>query len=133
MRLGLTLIYVEDFPTMLAFYRDVLGLQMTSAKPGAGYAVGVDWAQLSDGNGGVIELVDHARFGETLELPLPRANASVLTFEVDDLDATAARLRESGVELFGEGRYDWGGAAHFFDPEGNHFQVFQLVPRQALP
>jgi catechol 2,3-dioxygenase-like lactoylglutathione lyase family enzyme len=29
MRLGLTLIYVEDFPTMFAFYRDVLGLATT--------------------------------------------------------------------------------------------------------
>ncbi|MFL5951827.1 MAG: VOC family protein [Gaiellaceae bacterium] len=131
MRLGLTLIYVEEFPTMLSFYRDVLGLQLTSAKPGAGYAVGVDWAQLGDGSGGVIELVDRARFAESLELPLPRANATVLTFEVDDLDATTARLRENGVELFDEGRYDWGAAAHFFDPEGNQYQVFELAPRRA--
>jgi predicted enzyme related to lactoylglutathione lyase len=133
MRLGLTLIYVEDFPTMLSFYRDVLGLQMTGARPGAGYAVGVDWAQLGDGDGGVIELVDHARFGEALEIPLPRANASVITFEVGDLDATTARLRENGVELFDEASYDWGGAAHFFDPEGNQFQVFQLASRRAQP
>jgi catechol 2,3-dioxygenase-like lactoylglutathione lyase family enzyme len=26
MRLGLTLLYVEDFPRLLAFYRDTLGL-----------------------------------------------------------------------------------------------------------
>jgi predicted enzyme related to lactoylglutathione lyase len=133
MRLGLTLIYVEDFSTMLSFYRDVLGLQLTGARPGAGYLVGVDWAQLGDGAGGVIELVDHARFGASVELPLPRANASVITFEVDDLDATTARLRENGVELFDEGRYDWGGAAHFLDPEGNQFQVFQRASRRAPP
>jgi predicted enzyme related to lactoylglutathione lyase len=133
MRLGLTLIYAEDVPAMLSFYRDVLGLRTTTAKPGAGYAVGVDWAQLGDGHGGVIELVDHARFGASLELPLPRANATVITFEVDDLDATTGRLRENSIELFDEGWYEWGGAAHFFDPEGNHFQIFQLASRRALP
>jgi predicted enzyme related to lactoylglutathione lyase len=126
MRLGLTLIYVEDFEAMFAFYRDVLGLAATSADPGAGYEVGVDWAQFGDGHGGEIELFDHARFGKTFRFPLPRANANVITFRVDDLAAETRRLRAGGVEFFSEGWYDWGGAAHFYDPEGNHLQLFQV-------
>jgi predicted enzyme related to lactoylglutathione lyase len=124
-RLGLTLIYVEDFPAMYAFYRDVLGLVTTDEDPGAGHEIGVDWAQFSDGASGLIELFDHTRFGRKLDLPLPRVNATVLTFRVDDLDAEVRRLREGGVEFFAEGRHDWGGAAHFYDPEGNHLQLFQ--------
>jgi hypothetical protein len=41
-RLGLTLIYVEDFPAMFAFYRDVLGLETTDEDPGAGHDIGID-------------------------------------------------------------------------------------------
>ena len=126
MRLGLTLIYVEDFATMYSFYRDVLGLETTNADPGDGYSVGEDWAQFGDGRGGEIELFDHARFGTRFEFPLPRANATVLTFRVDDLGAETSLLRERGVEFFSEGWYDWGGAAHFVDPEGNHLQLFQV-------
>jgi catechol 2,3-dioxygenase-like lactoylglutathione lyase family enzyme len=127
MRLGLTLIYVEDFPGMLAFYRDVLGLATTGVDPGDGYEVGVDWAQFSDGNGGEIELFAHSRFGKALDFPLPRANANVITFSVENLAAETARLRAHGVEFFSEGWYDWGGAAHFYDPEGNHLQLFQVA------
>jgi predicted enzyme related to lactoylglutathione lyase len=126
MRLGLTLIYVEDFPAMFAFYRDVLELETTGEDPGAGHDIGVDWAQFSDGAEGGIELFDHARFGTRLAFPFPRANATVLTFRVDDLDAKVRRLRACGVEFFAESWQDWGGAAHFYDPEGNHLQLFQV-------
>jgi predicted enzyme related to lactoylglutathione lyase len=118
--------YVEDFPAMYAFYRDVLGLATTDEDPGAGHDIGVDWAQFSDGAHGRIELFDHARFGTRLHFPFPRANATVLTFRVDDLDAEVQRLREHGVEFFAEGWHDWGGAAHFYDPERNHLQLFQV-------
>jgi catechol 2,3-dioxygenase-like lactoylglutathione lyase family enzyme len=128
-RLGLTLIYVEDFAAMLSFYRDVLDLAVTDADPGPGHEIGVDWVQFGDGNGGEIELFDHARFGKQLEIPLPRANASVITFRVGDLDAETARLRAKGVEFFAEGWFGWGGAAHFYDPEGNHLQLFQVGAR----
>jgi predicted enzyme related to lactoylglutathione lyase len=124
-RLGLTLIYAENFPAMLAFYRDVLGLEIADVDPGEGHRVGVDWVQFASGDSGKIELFDHAVFGTQLELPLPRTNASVITFEVDDLDAEAERLEANGVELLSKGWYGWGGAAHFFDPEGNHLQIFQ--------
>ena len=49
-RVGLTLIYVEDFAPMFTFYRDVIGLETTRADPGEGYEVGVDWAQFNCGS-----------------------------------------------------------------------------------
>jgi predicted enzyme related to lactoylglutathione lyase len=132
-RLGLTLIYAEDFPVMLAFYRDVLGLELTDTDPGEGHRVGVDWAQFATGESGEIELFDHTVFGTQLELPLPRTNANVITFEVDDLDAETERLESNGVEFFSKGWYGWGGAAHFFDPEGNHLQIFQQASSRTDP
>jgi predicted enzyme related to lactoylglutathione lyase len=122
-RLGLLLLYVEDFPTMFAFYRDVLGLEVTDVDPGPGHRPGVDWVQLA-GEGGTIELFDHARFAKSREFPLPRRNGVVITFEVDDVDAAVERLRAAGVEVPHVHRADWGAAAHFFDPEGNELQVF---------
>lgn len=124
MKLGLLLLYVEDFPTMLAFYRDVLGLEVTDVDPGPGHQPGVDWVQLA-GDGGTIELFDHAHFGKSRELPLPRKNGVVITFRVDDVEATVERLSAAGVEIPRIHRAEWGAAAHFFDPEGNELQVFQ--------
>jgi catechol 2,3-dioxygenase-like lactoylglutathione lyase family enzyme len=118
-RLGLTLIYAEDFATMYRFYRDILGLEQTDADPVEGHGIGVDLAQFATTPTGRLELFDHARFGTRLEFPRPRANATVVTFEVDDLDA------EAGVEFFSRRWFSWGGAAHFLDPEGNHLQIFQ--------
>ena len=98
--------------------------------PSTGFAarheIGVDWAQFGDGASGLIELFDHARFGRKLDLQRPRVNATVITFRVDDLDAEVRRLRGGGVEFFAEGWHDWGGAAHFCHPEGNHLQLFQV-------
>ena len=42
MKLGLLLLYVEDFPKMLAFYCDVLGLDPTDDDPGPGHTPGVN-------------------------------------------------------------------------------------------
>ena len=128
MRLGLPLLYVEDFPTMLAFYRDVLGLEPTDVDPGPGHTPGVNWAQLA-GDGGTIELFDHADFGTSRELSLPRTNGVVITFEVDDVDGAVERLRAAGVEVPRIHRADWGEAAHFFDPEGNELQVFHAAEK----
>jgi catechol 2,3-dioxygenase-like lactoylglutathione lyase family enzyme len=125
MRLGLTLIYVEDFPAMLAFYRDVLGLATTGVDPGDGYEVGVDWAQFSDGNGGELELFAHSRFGKALDFRLPRANANVITFSVENLAAETARLRAHGVEFFFRGLVRLGRRRALLRPGGE--------PPPALP
>ena len=127
MRLGLTLLYVEDFPTMLVFYRDVLGLPLGEDDPGPGHDIGVDWVQFRTEGGAALELFDHARFGKKLAFPYPRSNANVITFRVDSVEEEAARLRTLGVELGDIFRADWGAAVHFYDPEGNHLQIFEAA------
>ncbi|HKC22503.1 MAG TPA: VOC family protein [Gaiellaceae bacterium] len=92
----------------------------------AGHEIGVDWAQFSDDADGRIELFDHARFGKRLGVPVAPSQRNGLTFRVDDLDGEVRRLREHGVEFLAESWHDWGGAAHFHDPEGNHLQLFQV-------
>ena len=111
---------------MLAFYRDVLGFEVTDEDPGPGHRPGVDWVQLA-GDGGTIELFDHAVFGKARSFPLPRRNASVVTFRVEDVDASVERLRAAGVDVPHIHRAEWGAAAHFFDPEGNELQVFEVA------
>src|SRR5262245_16940312 len=111
---------------MLAFYRDVLELEVTDEDPGPGHRPGVDWVQLA-GDGGTIELFDHAVFGTTRSLPLPRRNASVITFRVDDVEEAVERLQAAGVHVLPIHRAEWGAAAHFRDPEGNELQVYELA------
>lgn len=118
---------------MFAFYRDVLGLETTRADPGEGYEVGVDWAQFTDGHGGEIELFDHGRFGRGFEFPLPRANAAVLTFRVEDLEAELSRLRACGVEFFSEGWYDWGARRTSSTLKGTTSSSSRSAARRALP
>jgi predicted enzyme related to lactoylglutathione lyase len=125
-RLGLLLIYAEDFPTMLAFYRDVLGLDVTDVDPGPGHRPGIDWVQLQ-GDGGTIELFDHSVFGLAREFPLPRKNGVVITFHVEDVEAAVERLRRAAVDVEPIHRAEWGAAAHFVDPEGNELQVFETA------
>ena len=126
MRLGLLLLYVEDFPAMFAFYRDVLRLDVTDVDPGPGHRPGVDWVQLA-GEGGTIELFDHATFGRSRIFPYPRSNGVVITFKVESVEVEVERLRAAGVDVPRIHRAEWGAAAHFFDPEGNELQVFESV------
>ena len=124
MRLGLLLLYVEDFPAMFAFYRDVLRLEVTEVDPGPGHRPGVDWVQLA-GEGGTIELFDHATFGRSRSFPYPRSNGVVITFKAESVEVEVERLRAAGVDVPRIHRAEWGAAAHFFDPEGNELQVFE--------
>lgn len=127
MRLGLTLLYVEDFPRMLAFYRDTLGLTLGADDPGPGHEIGVDWAQFRTEGGGALELFDHARFGKKLAFPYPRSNANVITFRVASVERETARLRTAGADVGDIFHADWGKAMHFYDPEGNHLQLFEVA------
>jgi len=82
--------------------------------------------RFNDDADGRIELFDHARFGKAARVPVAPSQRNGLPFHVDELGGEVRRLREHGVEFLAEGWHDWGGAAHFHDPEGNHFQLFQV-------
>ena len=112
---------------MYAFYRETLGLPLGDDDPGPGHEIGVDWAQFRTEGGGALELFDHARFGKKLAFPYPRSNANVVTFRVDSVEQETARLRATGVDVGDIFHADWGKAMHFYDPEGNHLQLFEVA------
>lgn len=119
MELIRAILFVKDFETMAAFYRDALGLPEVAGTAAPG------WVELGAGA---------ARFGihaipepiaATIEIanpPVPREDTPIkLVFRVDDLEAERARLIACGVAM-GDLR-PWG-SCDGIDPEGN---VFQLV------
>ena len=112
----------DDIEALLRFYRDVLGLEVTlNAGDGVYY-------ELRPGDV-ILGLYRRDLMGQMIgsELPPPaQSDALALTFQVDDVDAAAARLRERGAELVGEPR-DYEVAflrvAHLRDPDGNLIEI----------
>jgi len=95
----------------VAFYRDVLGL-------GLKFQDGTKWAQF-----------DALNTSFSLSAPEESAEGAagaVVVFEVDDLDATRARLVQHGGAVAAE--RDMGAHGRTLtvrDPDGNVFQLFQ--------
>lgn len=126
--IGVLFLSVHDFPRMLAYYRDVLGLPLSSIRPGDGLTPLNDWARF-ELKGAAIELFDERRASRTGPLPLPRNNAMIIAFKVGDIRATFNELRGRGIEFSkGIGEADWGRYVHFQDPEGNRLQLYQPRP-----
>jgi len=112
--------WVTDMDRAVAFYRDGLGLSVSSRH-------GDEWAELDAGS---IRIGLHgARDGH----PTPHGGTAV--FRVDDLDLAKAALQERGVafeehlgEVPGIARY-----ASFADPDGNSMQLIEYVTDDAFP
>ena len=110
--------WVTDMDRAIAFYRDGLGLSVSSRH-------GDEWAELDAGS---IRIGLHgARDGR----PTPHGGTAV--FRVDDLDLAKAWLEERGVafddhlgEVPGIARY-----ASFDDPDGNSMQLIEYAPSSA--
>ena len=109
-RINVVYLYVRDLGRSLAFYRDVLGI------PLAGDAHWVE-ATFADG-------VRFALHPTAAEVELGSGTVRV-DFEVDDVEAAAARLREAGVEVGEVERDDWGAACELVDPDGYRLHLFQ--------
>jgi catechol 2,3-dioxygenase-like lactoylglutathione lyase family enzyme len=107
-------IVVEDLAATIAFFVE-LGLEVQDEMAVEGHwvdrIVGLEGIQVDvammrtpDGNGR-LELVKFnspAYEGDTPHAPANRPGLRHITFAVDDLDATLARLRGHGAELVGE-------------------------------
>ena len=110
-RADLVYFFVSDMDRAVAFYRDVLGLELSSRS-------GDEWAQFGAGS---IQLGLHgggsggARAGGTL------------AFTVSDLDARKADLASKGVAIGHEGGGDGRGPrfVEFTDPDGNVLALFE--------
>lgn len=109
------ILYVENMPAQVAFYRDVLGLTVREPAPPASFAA-ADWVTFDTGP---CTLALHSggrrRLGE---------DAPKIVFQVDDLPGARAALMQKGVAMspprtpapevwVSDGR----------DPEGNPFSI----------
>jgi catechol 2,3-dioxygenase-like lactoylglutathione lyase family enzyme len=128
-RVGVLLISVRDFPKMLEFYRDKMGLRVSSINPGEGYESQVDWVRFEFDEGTALELFAESKRGPPKDVPFPRLNAIVIAFQVDDIEAT---YRESSSRCLqfvnGIGTEERGRYVHFRDPEGKRRQLYQPTP-----
>jgi catechol 2,3-dioxygenase-like lactoylglutathione lyase family enzyme len=120
-RLDIVLISTADFPAMLAFYRDVLGLTPIDEDPDPElHEPGVDWAAF-DAGGMRLEL-----FGTPDAEPDVRDRVAVVpAFRVEGLDAAVTRLQSLGVVFTERGREAWGAYANLRDPDGNLLNLYE--------
>jgi catechol 2,3-dioxygenase-like lactoylglutathione lyase family enzyme len=108
MKLAQVNVNVSDFPRMLDFYRDVLGLEVVPIEPGPPCDPLVNWD------------------GELLRGT--NRDAVQLAFLVDDAASERERLTAAGVRCDPLVEEGWGRYTSFTDPEGNRLQLFQLRP-----
>jgi lactoylglutathione lyase len=89
MKIGFVTVHVEDLEKSIAFWREVMGLEVERRFPGG---PGVEIAFLHDDGGHKLELIagtGHKVSGEGFSVG----------FDVDDMDATVAHLQRHGVEI----------------------------------
>jgi catechol 2,3-dioxygenase-like lactoylglutathione lyase family enzyme len=109
------IIWTEQFPAMLRFYRDVLGLAPRSLKPAF---VNFAWG------GFRLSIATHPAINGRSRDPL----RLMVNFAVGDIHAEHARLLAAGVPFLRPPEpEEWGGlVATFADPDGNTLQLLQL-------
>ncbi len=109
------MLWTGDFPPMLRFYRDVLGLRPRSERPGF---VNFEWGELR------LTIAEHDSVDGVSCEPV----RTMINLRVGDVAAAHRRLLAAGV-LFSRPpeREPWGGIiATFADPDGNALQLMQL-------
>ncbi|MFN8418285.1 MAG: VOC family protein [Anaerolineae bacterium] len=109
--------YVKDWKKMVAFLRDTLELKLQSEDN--------DSTLFVTANGFQIEIFDAAQQPNAEQL-LASQNHLMIGFNVSDLDATVATLKDRGVNFDMEVQTrGWGKFVYFSDPELNQWQLFQ--------
>lgn len=101
----------SDMERAVGFYRDALGLDLM-------FQDGEKWTQFKAGG------VNFAMASDD-EAPEGAVGATVV-FEVDDIAAMTASIREAGGDILGErDMADHGKTLTFRDPDGNLVQLYQ--------
>ena len=111
---------VDEFGAAFRFYRDVLGLEVSSGDESSGYAS-------FTAGGGSIAIFERSGQGEVVELRTP-GDSTLNVLEVDDADEAVERLSAYVVRA-PQDQPDWGGrVAYLRDPSGNLLELFQVLP-----
>jgi predicted enzyme related to lactoylglutathione lyase len=112
------IIWTEDFPRLLSFYRDVLGLKPRSVKA---ETANFEWGQfkLTIGRHSLLKGVSRDPY------------RVMLNFAVADIEAVHAKLSAAGVQFVRRPEKEkWGGhVATFRDPDGNMLQLLESPGR----
>ena len=110
-------ITVSDFKKARKFFTETLGLKELSCYEEMG------WAELQGLNGGSMLGIA----GEKGELPA--GSNAIITFTVDNVDATIAEFKKKNVQLIGEVIEVPGHVKMqmFTDLDGNKFQIVQML------
>jgi catechol 2,3-dioxygenase-like lactoylglutathione lyase family enzyme len=128
--LGYTFVFVHDPDLALAFYRDVLGLELRNDVANGGF----HWLTMAPpGQPGVEIVLVHphagrsAADGDALMELLTKGSLNGLVFRTDDLDGSFEKIRASGAEVMQEPTdQPWGVRdCAFRDPSGNMIRVNQ--------
>lgn len=124
---------VGDFSVAVRFWRDTMGLNMTFSDEEIGYAY------FETGSAG-LELFDRSKFADALAEADPVstsvARSAVITFGVDDVDASYADLVAHGVPSVAvpQDRPLWRArTAHIADPDGYIIELYSPLRDTAIP
>jgi catechol 2,3-dioxygenase-like lactoylglutathione lyase family enzyme len=119
---------VDDFQACKAFYRDVMGLEMTLETEGEVYAQFID---------GEVSLGLYARelmasVVGTEDAGGQRAakDTALVVFEVENVDAAVKAMRARGAEFLSEPQDQeawFMRVAHLRDPDGNLIEIFHSL------
>ncbi|WP_166345260.1 VOC family protein [Phytoactinopolyspora limicola] len=121
-RIGYVIWFVHSLDRSVAFYRDVIGLEVRLE--GDGY---VEFAM----DNVKFALFERAKLPELIGRAGGQPPSGEIAFVVDDVDAVAVRLREAGAEvLTGPTDRPWGQRTlHVADPDGHVVEYAQNIPR----
>jgi catechol-2,3-dioxygenase len=122
-RLGHVGIYVRDLERMVAFYRDLLGMQITKQNWRAGAVF------LSADPAAVDHEIALMRGRPSAEDPHLIQQISLGVDSLDDLRAFHRRLVAEGYRIDGVVNHASAIGCYFFDPEGNRTEVFWVTGR----
>jgi lactoylglutathione lyase len=105
------LLEVSDLKKSIAFYQDLLGLEIKSQSK--------DFVMLESGNAGVFLSSTHWDWDEKRPANSRPGWGIYPHFAVADVAATVERARKAGYRIAQEPRkYDWGREAFVADPDG---------------
>jgi catechol 2,3-dioxygenase-like lactoylglutathione lyase family enzyme len=124
-------VIVHDPELALAFYRDVLGLELRNDVANDGFRWITVGAPSQPGVAIIITnfLNGSPADGEAITALVAKGALNGVHFSTDDLDAAFEKVRESGAEIVQEPTDQFWGTRDFAvrDPSGNLVRIDQLV------